>query len=428
MEDRKVLIITYYWPPVGGSGVQRWLKMSRYLRNRGWDPIVYTPENPSFGILDYSLSREVPEDMEVIKLPIWEPYQLFSKLKGKKGPLNASDVKIKKNKSWLDKSLLWIRGNFFVPDPRVFWVKPSVKFLPDIIRANKIEAIITTGPPHSLHLIGLKLKRMMEISWIADFRDPWTQWDLYEEFKMLPMIRKRHSKLEKKVLKQADKVLTINRYYQEQFRKIGGREVEVITNGYDEADFRNYTYRRNDHFTIRHIGIVDEMRDPTPFIKALEQFLREHEEVEMEVIFTGNVAQSFKEMVADLPEVDRVVRFEEYQPHSEIINKYETTEVLLLVLTTSAHAAGNTTGKIYEYLASGARILAIGPVKGEVAEILDETKGGEIIDPDDLKGIKQLIEKYFQEYKNNIRPAVSNVENYSRRAQAYQVSKILNQI
>ncbi|MGK7391710.1 MAG: glycosyltransferase [Candidatus Cyclobacteriaceae bacterium M2_1C_046] len=429
MENRKsVLIITYYWPPVGGSGVQRWLKMSRYLRDKGWEPIIYTPENPSFGTVDHSLSNEVPTDMEVIKLPIWEPYQIFSRLKGKRGPVSASDVRIKKNKSWIDKLMLWIRGNLFIPDPRIFWVRPSVKFLPDIIAANKIQAVITTGPPHSLHLIGLKLQKKTGINWIADFRDPWTQWDLYEEFNMLPLVRKLHRRLERKVLQKSDRVFTINHYYKKAFEKLGGREVDVITNGYDEADFQDYSYHQTNIFSIRHIGIVDEMRDPTPFIEALQHFLNNHPDLNIEVEFTGNVAQTFKEKVAENSVLDEVVKFESYKPHAEIIKKYETTEVLLLVLTRSEHAAGNTTGKIYEYLASGARILAIGPTDGEVAEILKDTGAGRIVDPSDIERINEILESYLDEFIEGRRPDVRNVNRYSRRAQAYEVAKILDKL
>lgn len=429
LENRKsVLIITYYWPPVGGSGVQRWLKMSRYLRDKGWEPIIYTPENPSFGTVDHSLSNEVPTDMEVIKLPIWEPYQIFSRLKGKRGPVSASDVRIKKNKSWIDKLMLWIRGNLFIPDPRIFWVRPSVKFLPDIIAANKIQAVITTGPPHSLHLIGLKLQKKTGINWIADFRDPWTQWDLYEEFNMLPLVRKLHRRLERKVLQKSDRVFTINHYYKKAFEKLGGREVDVITNGYDEADFQDYSYHQTNIFSIRHIGIVDEMRDPTPFIEALQHFLNNHPDLNIEVEFTGNVAQTFKEKVAENSVLDEVVKFESYKPHAEIIKKYETTEVLLLVLTRSEHAAGNTTGKIYEYLASGARILAIGPTDGEVAEILKDTGAGRIVDPSDIERINEILESYLDEFIEGRRPDVRNVNRYSRRAQAYEVAKILDKL
>src|SRR5690349_6312590 len=154
-ENKKVLIIAYYWPPSGGSGVQRWLKFVKYLPQFGWQPYVFTPENPSFAIRDESLQRDVPEEAEVLRFPIWEPYEAFgriSKIFSKGKPVNSPNPVAGKQGSVFQNIAVWIRGNFFIPDPRVFWVKPSAKFLHNFIRDNKIKTVITTGPPHSIHL------------------------------------------------------------------------------------------------------------------------------------------------------------------------------------------------------------------------------------------------------------------------------------
>jgi hypothetical protein len=180
---KRVLIITYYWPPSGGSGVQRWLKFVKYLVKAGWEPIVFTPENPSFTIQDKSLQKDVPASVEVIKFPIWEPYQLFFKVSALFGNKNVqqTDFISTEKKTFFKSISAWIRGNFFIPDARVLWVKPSVEYLTDFIARNKIDKIITTGPPHSIHLIGLRLKKLNpELKWVADFRDPWGEWDLLD--------------------------------------------------------------------------------------------------------------------------------------------------------------------------------------------------------------------------------------------------------
>jgi glycosyltransferase involved in cell wall biosynthesis len=424
--NKKVLIITYYWPPVGGSGVQRWLKMSRYLQSFGWEPVIYTPENPSFGTIDKSLLKDVPPDIEVIQLPIWEPYQLFAGIKGKKGMITASDIRIREKKTILDKIFLWLRGNFFIPDPRVFWVKPSVKFLPDIIQSNKIDAVITTGPPHSLHLIGRRLKKKAGIKWIADFRDPWTQWDLYEEFPMTRWARHLQKKLERKVLQEADEVFTNNDFVRTQFEEIAGRTVKVISNGYDEADFKDFQKKDTEKFTIRHIGIIDEMRDPVNFIKALKLFIKDHPDDELKVEFIGNVAETFRNKVVNDDKLSQYIQFKSHQPHEEIIKLYEKTDVLLLVLANTKNAAGNTPGKIYEYLASGARILALGPTEGEVADILRHTESGKIAAHHDTPQIKAILEGFFNAYTQNAIHENKHVEEYSRRAQAGKVAEILN--
>src|SRR5690606_24179404 len=185
---KKVLIITYYWPPSGGSGVQRWLKFAKYLPSYGWEPHVFTPENPSFGVRDPSLQRDVPPEAEVIHFPIWEPYDFFHRIAawtGSKKNAGATALAPAGSKSFFGKLSTWIRGNFFVPDPRIFWVRPSAKFLPDYLKDNGIQTIITTGPPHSVHLIGLKLKeKLPHLRWLADFRDPWSEWGMWDSLRV----------------------------------------------------------------------------------------------------------------------------------------------------------------------------------------------------------------------------------------------------
>src|SRR5688572_9799464 len=217
MSNKKVLIITYYWPRSGGSGVQRWLKFAKYLPQLGWEPYIFTPENPSVTIRDESLLKDVPAEAEVIRFPIWEPYEYFFKISSamsqqKSG--SAPDLVATKNKSLFQKISTFVRGNFFIPDPRVFWVTPSVKFLHDFLKEREIRTIITTGPPHSLHLIGLKLKKKdPSLQWLADFRDPWSEWGLLDSLNISPLARTLHRRLEKKVLKGADKIITITPFY-----------------------------------------------------------------------------------------------------------------------------------------------------------------------------------------------------------------------
>nr|MCU0397817.1 glycosyl transferase [Cyclobacteriaceae bacterium] len=215
--EKKVLIITYYWPPSGGSGVQRWLKFVKYLPQFGWQPYVYTPENPSFEVKDETLLKDIPIEAEVIKLPIWEPYSMFNRLTllagGKEKSSNRNEPEVKPS-SGFQRLATWVRANLFIPDPRIFWIKPSVRFLHDFLKERKIITIITTGPPHSMHLIGLKLKKKNpDLNWIADFRDPWTEWGLWEKFGTGAWAMRRHRKLEHKVLISADHVVSVTPFY-----------------------------------------------------------------------------------------------------------------------------------------------------------------------------------------------------------------------
>ena len=209
---KRVLIITYYWPPSGGSGVQRWLKMSKYLPENGWQPVIYTPEEGEFPIIDTSLEKDVSPEAEVIRRPIVEPYTLYKRFLGVKETETVKAGFIKENgekAGWKEKLSLWIRGNCFIPDARCWWVKPSVRYLKSYLKEHPVDAIISTGPPHSMHLIAMKLKEALGIPWIADFRDPWTEIDYYNDLHLTRWADRKHHRLEREVLTKTDKVITV---------------------------------------------------------------------------------------------------------------------------------------------------------------------------------------------------------------------------
>jgi glycosyltransferase involved in cell wall biosynthesis len=399
--SKKVLIITYYWPPSGGSGVQRWLKFVKYLDKAGWETFVLTPENPSFQISDPSLQKDIPTNTEVLHLPIWEPYDAFYKLSvlfGKKP--GATDMVSANKKSMFQKISSWIRGNFFIPDPRVFWVKPASSFLSDFLKTNNIDKIITTGPPHSIHLIGLRLKKKFPaLKWIADFRDPWSEWDLLDTLSLTAAARKRHQSLERQVLQQADRVVTIAPFHVKRFRELGGKKVDLITNGFDTDDFEQVHKVKTTKFTLRHTGVVDELRDPRPFMLALKKALESVKE-DVVVEFIGNVNSSFKEFVSKDPVLASITKFTNTIPHKELLQLYGQTDLLLLVLAHTALAPGNLPGKLFEYLASGIPIIAVGPVDGDAADVLAKSKAGEIFSREDELGITDMIRRYYDLWKS----------------------------
>nr|MBA2408145.1 glycosyl transferase family 1 [Chitinophagales bacterium] len=209
---KKVLIITYYWPPSGGAGVQRWLKMSKYLPEYGWEPIIYTPENAAYPIIDHSLEKDVLPGMKILRLPIWEPYDIYKRFVGRKKEeaVYSGFLSENKPKSFTEKISIWIRGNFFIPDARCFWIRPSIQFLTQELKKNPVDAIISTGTPHSMHLIGKGIKENLNIPWLADFRDPWTTIDFYGQLMLTRWADAKHHRLEKDVLKTADKVTTVS--------------------------------------------------------------------------------------------------------------------------------------------------------------------------------------------------------------------------
>lgn len=397
-----------------------------------WEPYVFTPENPSFTIQDESLQKDVPNSVEVIKFPIWEPYHLFFKIQrllGRK-EIKQSDFVTTGKKSFFQGVSSWIRGNFFIPDARIFWVKPSVVFLTDFIRSNQIDRIITTGPPHSIHLIGLKLKKKIPtIQWVADFRDPWSEWDLLDTLSLTGWARTRHRKLERDVLLNADKVVTIAPYHVRRFEVLGQRNVELITNGFDTEDFDSIQHERNELFTIRHIGIVDELRDPRPVMMALKQIceLDSAWMSSIQIEFIGNVNTSFKSFVAADNALSKITSFVSQVSHNELLKIYGRTDLQLLVLAHTAIAPGNLPGKFFEYLASGNPILATGPVDGDAAKILKETNAGVIHDHDDIERIKNSLLKCYKDWKEGAMDAKGDVSNFTREQLTRQLIKLMEE-
>jgi glycosyltransferase involved in cell wall biosynthesis len=430
MSSKKVLIVTYYWPPSGGSGVQRWLKFVKYLDKAGWETFVVTPENPSFTIADPSLAKDIPANTEVLKLPIWEPYNAFFRLSGIFGKTKpgATDMISAGKKGLFQKISSWVRGNFFIPDPRIFWVKPASTFIGDIIKSNQIDTIITTGPPHSIHLIGLRLKKKNpELKWIADFRDPWSEWDLLDTLSLSSIARRRHAGLEKKVLQTANEVITIAPYHVKRFEALGGRKVNLITNGFDADDFQSVERKQTEKLTIRHTGVVDELRDPRPFMVALKaafeksDSMRKHVAVE----FIGTVNAAFKEFVKSDEVLKTVVTFVDNIPHKQLLKLYGETDLLLLILAHTAIAPGNLPGKFFEYLASGLPIIAIGPVDGDAAHIMKESGAGRIFERTQVEDLTDELLTRYHDWQAEIRNYTTGAAKFTRESLTRELISLL---
>ncbi len=429
MSEKKVLIIAYYWPPSGGSGVQRWLKFVKYLPSFGWKPYVFTPANPSFELTDESLLADIPKEAEVIRFPIWEPYKLFSKISG----AGQKDVKTfvpgNGKQSLFQKISVWVRGNFIIPDPRVFWVRPSVKFLLKYLTENQITTIITTGPPHSIHLIGLKLKKKNpSLNWLADFRDPWSEWGFLDSIRVGGIAKSLHQRLERKVLLTADEVITITPFYVRQFERLSRRTVNLLTNGFDEADFKNFAVKKTNKFLIRHIGIVNEKCDPRPFMKALGQLYNESDEIRENIVveFVGEVHPLFIEFVKADPILTTRTKFTATVSHAELMDIYATSSMLLLILNGYKDAEGYMPGKLFEYLATGLTILGVGPSIGNAAEVLKETEAGVMIDGESIVDMKEALTLQFNSWKNGIFIAKSvQSGKYSRRSVTEKLAELL---
>lgn len=426
---KKVLIITYYWPPSGGAGVQRWLKFAKYLPEFGWQPIIYTPENPDYPAIDESLLNDIPEGIKVLRQPIWEPYGWYRQLLGQKDKkIGSGFVSEEKEPGLMQKLSVWVRGNFFIPDARMFWIKPSVKYLKKYLSENHVDVIVSTGPPHSMHLIALQLKRELGVKWVADFRDPWTNIDFYQELMLSKWADAKHKSLEQQVLKNADQVLTIGYTMTEEMKALGGTSVQTLTNGFDEEDFLEGDFKLDEDFSISHIGTFSPSRDQRVFWKALSE-LKVEDAAFAKKLKIRTVGTVDHRVAASIEEFGLAENWERisYVSHSELLDYQRSSRILLVSINNSPNATGILPGKFFEYLASGRPILAIGPTISDIGKVLEMTKAGVIVERDDLKGMKKQVLELFQS-EFNMNSNSDAVSKFSRRGLTRQLSEILSHV
>ena len=426
---KKILIVTYYWPPLGGGGVQRWLKFAKYLPEYGWNPIIFTPENPNFSIKDPTLASDVPDGVEVIRYPIWEPYAVFDAFTGKKSRLQGI-LTTEKNSGLFQKTALWIRGNIFIPDPKIAWIRPSVRFLTQYLKTNKIDCLVTTGPPHSMHLIGLKLKKQTGVKWIADFRDPWSRWDMLTHFNLTKLAKNAHNRLEKKVVEHTDLVLTVSPSWASDIRNDHNCEVDVITNGFDKQDFTTTYSGNHNEFIINHSGLINDFRNPVGLWDAVTELCNENDAFKnsFKFRFSGMVSRAVLNYLHNSVLFRNKFEFLGYLPHDTIIEHYSRCAVNLLLLNESPSAKGHIPAKLFEYLASRKYILGLGPVDSDAAKIIDSAGAGKMCSSNDKKSIKNTLNDFFNHYKNSNFPNTEGLEKYTRKALTGQLATILDRL
>lgn len=418
---KKALIITYYWPPSGGSGVQRWLKFAKYLPQYGWEPVIYTPENPEANTVDTALLKDIAPGTEVIKTKIWEPYSFYKALFG--GKKNTSDggkhIKANiigsENKSFAHKLSLFVRGNFFIPDPRCWWIRPSIKYLVKYLKEHPVDVIVSTGPPHSMHLIAKGVAKATGIRWIADFRDPWTEIFYFKHLNLSSWAYRRHRKLEQSVLDSADVVTVVSKKMQADFAARTSTSVKVVTNGFDHEDFINaepgsrvpegssgYKFDKiggEAGFQLVHTGIFVDNGNPEYLWEALGEKANEDPQfkADLQIRLMGQVDDSILLGIAKAG-LEGNLHNMGYRPHNEVVQWQQQAQVLLLPLRKEPEAAAILTGKFFEYLASGRDILAFGPTGGDLAKALQETGSGTIVDFADKEATRKEIDRLYSKF------------------------------
>ena len=425
---KKLLIITYYWPPAGGPGVQRWLKFVKYLPDFDVQPIVFIPENPTYPIVDSNLVAEVSDKAIILKTPIFEPYQLASFLsKNKTKKISSGIIPNKKKQSFLEKVMLWVRGNLFIPDARVFWVKPSVAYLEKYIRENEIDTIITSGPPHSLHLIGLELKQKMNLKWLADFRDPWTTIGYHKSLRLSQYAAKKHKQLESQVLNSADTIIVTSKTTKAEFQALTTKPIEVITNGFDVEKVDKQSL--DTKFSLAHIGSFLSERNPKIVWESLVELCTEIPDFKshLEIKLIGAISQEVLDTIEQFG-LNSFLNNLGYVSHAEAVAHQRKSQVLLLIEINSDETKSILPGKLFEYMVSERPILAIGPKDSDFAEIITNTNSGVFFEYSEKAKLKQTIQEYYNQFLvGKLQSHAVGLQQYSRKNLTQQLVELLRQ-
>ena len=426
---KRVLIITYYWPPSGGSGVQRWVKFSKYLPSQGWQPVIYTPENPDMPSIDQSLYSDIPEEAEIIKRPITEIYSIYRKISGNKGGGEVNPINSQK-KTLKQKLMLAIRGNLFIPDPRISWLKPSVRFLKKYLREHPVDVIVSTGPPHSMHLIAREVSKATGIPWVADFRDPWTRMFYFKHLALSDWARKKHEKLEKMVLDDASAVVAVSPLVQEEFKTMTGNRIELVTNGYDPEDFGQIV-EPDGYFNIVHTGLFASDGNPETLWKVLSDLCREDARFadQLRIRLVGKNDTMILDSI-HAAGLERNLVDLGYRDHTVAVREQMGSTMLILPLRKEPEYRATLPGKLFEYLGSQRPVLGIGQTDGAMARILADTGAGETFEWDDEAGIRTYVLKRWGKFLAGDDDSIpdNNIEQYSRKATARKMAALLESL
>ena len=409
---KKILVITYYWPPSGGPGVQRVLKYCKYFPKYGWEPIILTVSDGDFPVLDESLGLEV-ENFKVFKTKSFSFHKLFNFL-NKKSNTPTFQLSSSDKDSLFVRFSRWIRLNIIIPDGRIGWFPGAVKKGNSIISQHKIDAIFSSAPPYTAHLIAKRLSLSNKIPWVADFRDPWTDRFYNYENKRWWLAQKLDKYLEHSVIKNADKCITVSRTISKYYKK----PFEVIHNGYDEDDFLNIIPYKNKNIVISYLGTMTKSQNPKRFFEVISK--QNIDQIKYQIDLIGNIHPDIHEYIMARG-YNKFVSLKPYLNHQEAIQKMVNSNFLLLVIPNTKKNKGIVTGKLFEYIRSMTKILMIGPQNSDAATIISDTNSGKCFDFEDREGII----KYLNSSSNT---EAKNYEKYSRDKLTFKLSELFEEI
>lgn len=425
-------MISYYWPPAGGVSVLRTLKIAKYLRAYGWEPVIFTTSNASFPYIDEGNLKDVPEGIEVIKRPILEPFDVFKKLSGRKKEERLDNIlQVRsENSNFFESIGIWVRANFFIPDARSFWIKPSVRYLKKYLENNPVDAIFSDGPPHTNTVIANKISQHFSIPWLADFQDPWTQADYYEMFPIGKIAHNIHSKMEQSVFENANKITIASPSWATDLESIGAKDVDTIYYGYDESDFIDLADEKADKITITHAGLLGIDRFPEKFFLAIKDVIDADHEAKnkLRLKLVGQVDFEIKSKLGEWG-LDEICQFEDFIPRKEVLKMNQKAHLLLLPLNKASNAKGRLPGKLYEYIRSGTPVLAFGAIDSDAATILADTGCGRTITYEDDDNAKKVIMELLDTASiEGFEPKQEVIKTFSNQEQTKKVAEFLDQI
>jgi len=415
---KRVLIISYYWPPSGGIAIHRCLKFAKYLHEFGWEPVICTADNAEYPILDEGNFKDIPNGTTVLKTHIWEPYNLFKRITGKKKEERIHNVFLEEEKPGIGHKLgIWIRGNLFIPDARRFWIKPSVKFLSKYLKDYPVDAIFTNGPPQTAHMIAYGVKKKLGIPWHADFQDPWTQVDYFPQLMLNPISLKIHKTMEQHVFKNANQVTICSNTWKGDLESIGAKDVGVIVWGYDEDDFKDINVELSSKFTLSHYGSLGPDRNAKTLWKACSIIAKEDEQFtkDLEIELAGFIGHEIIKEINSLGLKNNLTLFD-HLSRKETLERMHRSQVLLLILNDMPNVNGRLPGKLFEYLASRRPILVIGPEESDASKIVHGVNAGFTCNINDLDNTIQTVKSLYDKFKTRqLNNNQTDISQYSNR-------------
>jgi glycosyltransferase involved in cell wall biosynthesis len=426
---KKILIITYYWPPSGGSGVQRWMYFAKYLGDFGYDPIVLTvhPDSASYKNTDLSFSKHVSH-IKTYTTKTLEPLKMYSLLATGSATQGIPHGHVGgQKKGILNKIATYVRGNFFIPDARVGWNRFAIPKALEIVQIENIDTVITTGPPHSTHLIGLAIKEQCKVTWIADLRDPWAEIFYIKDLMRTKQAEARDANYEAQVINKADKILTIGQKLKELLvKKLPDQAAKFhhIYNGYDAELLASVECSKHSHFQLAFIGVLGASQPYQSVITALAEWLTESKADDVHWVFAGNTnADILEDIRQQLPQIN--IEYKGYISHAESVGIMKSSQLLFNFLAEQEASEILISGKQMEYIATGNPILTIGNTHGEAAMLMKDLPNANVFEKSQIAEIKEFISLVYAKWKNG-EPLTSSVDTpHIKTKSRYETTKQL---